>query len=102
MKIHDPKVSSNQIKKDLDQNHLKKTTESNDNNLDFCDEIKEASSEVDAIVVLTEWDIYSKIDWEQISKNVRKPCWVFDARSIVDPLKVKKSGLNFWRIGDGN
>ena len=36
-----------------------------------------------------------------MSKKMRKPGWIFDARSIIDPEKVKKSGLNFWRVGDG-
>ena len=32
---------------------------------------------------------------------MRKPAWVFDARSIISPDDVIKSNLNFWRIGDG-
>ena len=31
---------------------------------------------------------------------MRKPSWVFDTRSVVDPIKVKDAGLNLWRIGD--
>ena len=36
-----------------------------------------------------------------ISKGMRSPAWIFDARSILDPEKVKECELNFWRIGDG-
>ena len=32
---------------------------------------------------------------------MRKPAWVFDSRSILEPDKVRKAGLNFWRVGDG-
>ena len=31
---------------------------------------------------------------------MKRPGWVFDARSIIDPKEVMDSGLNFWRIGD--
>ena len=34
-------------------------------------------------------------------KIMRKPAWVFDSRSIIDPKKVINSGLKFWRVGDG-
>ena len=33
---------------------------------------------------------------------MRKPAWVFDARSIVKAEEVIKTDLNFWRIGDGS
>ena len=44
---------------------------------------------------------YSKLNWAELSNKMRKPAWVFDARSIVNPEEVIKSGLNLWRIGDG-
>ena len=39
---------------------------------------------LDAVVVLTECDIYSDIDWLKASKRMRFPGWVFDSRLIVD------------------
>ena len=56
----------------------------------------------DAVLILTEWDFYSKIDWQMVSKKMRPPAWVFDSRSIVNQKKVIDAGLNFWRIGDGS
>ena len=53
----------------------------------------------DSVVVLTEWEEYSSINWEEVSKKMRKPGWVFDTRNIVDQLKVEKSGLNLWVVG---
>ena len=63
--------------------------------------IYSCSEGADAIVVLTEWEEYSLIDWENISKRMRKPSWVFDSRSIISQKEVIKANLNFWRIGDG-
>ena len=53
------------------------------------------------MIVLTEWDIYSKINWIKVSKKMRSPAWVFDTRLIVDEEQVINSGLNFWRVGVG-
>ena len=54
----------------------------------------------DAVVVLTEWQEYSYIDWKEISTKMRKPSWVFDSRSIVSKEQVLKANLNLWKIGD--
>ena len=56
----------------------------------------------DAVLIITEWAEYSNINWYEISKKMRSPAWVFDARSMVDPQKIKDAGLNLWRIGDGS
>ena len=65
------------------------------------DDIYTACRGVDAIVVLTEWSEYSKISWKLISKEVRFPTWVFDARSVVNSNEVVEAGLNLWKIGYG-
>ena len=109
LRIHDPKVSKKQISIDLgipseDEciknpqfnglfNDMRWNKYSLDNNL---------FNDVDAVVILTEWDIYSNLDWEKISIKMRSPGWVFDARLIVNEKNVLSSGLNIWRVGDGN
>ena len=56
---------------------------------------------VDAIVILTEWEIYKRIQWANVEKVIRKPSWVFDSRSIINPNEIKNIDINYWRIGDG-
>ena len=51
--------------------------------------------------IATEWDEFRFIDWEKVHKEMRKPAWLFDTRSIVDVDLVNKSGINFWSIGRG-
>ena len=53
------------------------------------------------MIILTEWNIYKEIDWKNISKKMRKPGWVFDARSITEKTIIREAGLNLWRLGDG-
>ena len=105
--IHDPKVEPNQISKDLGFSETKEINQiENLNNpllegkwcfsRDFYNGFKES----DAVLVLTEWDDYANINWLQASKEMRKPSWVFDARSITNYKKILEANLNFWRIGD--
>ncbi len=107
--IQDPKVSPLQISYDLGQNENSELKNIKDKNLFFkfegqwCYEknIFSAVEGVDAVVVLTEWEEYSSIDWKAVSKKMRKPSWVFDARSVICQKKVVDANINFWRIGDG-
>ena len=53
----------------------------------------------DAILVLTEWEEYSLLDWDLIVSNMRKPSWVFDARSVLDTNKIKMQILIYGELG---
>jgi UDPglucose 6-dehydrogenase len=106
--IHDPKVEVKQIAKDLNKEPIERDPRNFElNNLEggnwiMASSLNEVFIQSDAILILTEWDFYSKIDWEMVSKKMRSPAWVFDSRSIVNQKKVIDAGLNFWRIGDGS
>ena len=107
LKIHDPKVKTSQIVNDLAgynfvENYISHDQSKNQGSWTFSSDIFTASKDVDAIVVLTEWDEYKNINWEKISINLRKPAWVFDTRGILDSSSIKKNGLNLWKLGDGN
>ena len=106
--IHDPKVCPEQIEKDL---KINQTPEDNKKN-EF--QLKQKSGQwrfsknlnifdnAHAVIVLTEWEDYKNIQWDLVAKNMVKPSWVFDSRSIVNAEVVKKSGINLWRLGDGS
>ena len=108
LKIHDPKVEPYQIEKDLKIesnefpfNSKSDQSKSGDGSWTFSKNINEAISGTDAVLVLTEWEEYRKINWDEASSLMRSPAWVFDARSITNEDKIKDVGLNLWRIGDG-
>ena len=56
----------------------------------------------DAILILTEWEDYFNIDWEELSQVMRKPAWIFDARSVLKKNEIRNDDLKIWRIGDGS
>jgi len=97
LSIHDPKVKKAQIIKDLhNENKILLNTK-----WEKFDEIETTFKDADAVVILTEWQEYSNIDWEKMSIMMRKPAWIFDTRSIVDIKKINNKNLNFWQIGNG-
>ena len=98
LKIYDPKVKYSQIKKDLPTNDQKL----GEANWIFSNSIYESFENVDAAVFLTEWEEFESLNWQNISKKMRRPSWVFDTRSIVKMEDVKKNGINIWQVGYGN
>jgi len=110
LSINDPKVSKDQIHQDLGIEPLNSDIDYSERfdffNLEgkwvFEDLIYKAVEKSDAVVVLTEWDEYKKINWEEISKKMRKPSWIFDTRSILDKKEIINNDLLLWRIGDGS
>ena len=106
--IHDPKVNSNQIANDLNCNPSDHNNERSliKNHASsgfwyYSSDIKSALKDADAAVILTEWEEYAEINWNDLANTMRKPAWVFDSRSIINPSKIIHSGLFFWRVGDG-
>ena len=107
--IHDPKVTASQIESDLKIN----PTKSLDNSHPYINEKSgdwEHSQSINnleifnnayAVLILTEWEEFRKLNWTKISKKMVPPAWVFDSRSIVNIEEVRDAGLNLWRLGDG-
>ena len=105
--IHDPKVNPKQIAKDLDMQAsidanklLKNNSFSHSGSWQFMEKLDNFDNSY-AVVILTEWEEYANIDWNKVAGEMVNTAWVFDARSIVEPFKVKNAGLKLWRIGDG-
>ena len=106
--INDPKVNSSQIEKDLSKKENSELINLEESKFykyegEWCF-VKQTNDDFfrsDAIVILTEWEQYTKINWVEVSNLMRKPAWVFDARSLLSPKKIKEANINLWTIGDG-
>ena len=99
--IYDPKVTKTQVEKDLSfkSKSFDEIQHFDENNIEFTNTIYDVFSNTDCVVVMTEWNDFSDIDWDLASKKMRKPGWIFDTRNIVDNKKVRESGLNLWVVG---
>tara|TARA_B100000965_G_scaffold158413_1_gene132037 strand:+ start:2653 stop:4041 length:1389 start_codon:yes stop_codon:yes gene_type:complete len=93
LSIHDFKVSEEDISKILSMN--------NQSQWEYVIDLYEAFKNADAVVILTEWERYKDLDWKDISLKTKRPFWIFDTRSILDPKKFEKLKLNLWQIGNG-
>lgn len=58
----------------------------------------EALKDVDALLILTEWDEFRSVDFSKI-KKMMKGNLVLDGRNIYDPVTVRKAGLKYIGIG---
>ncbi len=58
-----------------------------------------AAKDADAIVVMTDWSNYPKLDWKRIYGSMRKPALVFDTRNCLDAKKLKRLGFNTLNVG---
>ena len=107
--IYDPKVNTSQIENDL-KKHPTKSLDNENSYLNQDSGKWEHSKSINnleifnnayAILILTEWEEFRKLNWAEIAKKTIPPAWVFDSRSIVNTEQVRRAGLNLWRIGDG-
>ena len=97
--IHDPHVNEKQIAEILNVDYSKGSF--NDATWTFTRDLEVAFSDADAIIILTEWEEYLKINWNELSRLMRRPAWLFDTRGIIEYEAISDSVLNFWKIGKG-
>jgi len=67
--------------------------------LDFVSDPYDAALGAHAVAVMTEWNLYSSLDWEKIYKSMEKPAFVFDGRNILDHARLHKIGFNVYPLG---
>ncbi|MFZ9536652.1 MAG: UDP binding domain-containing protein, partial [Vulcanococcus sp.] len=60
-----------------------------------------AVADADAVLILTEWTSFADLNWKELAPLMRKPAWLFDARSIADLDAARSAGLQVWRVGCG-
>ena len=100
--IHDPKVTAEQIARDLNQEPASQVNGlSGTGSWSEAGSVEDAVMGADAVLVLTEWQHYRDLNWQALAARMRKPAWVFDARAVTDPAQIKAAGLCLWRVGDG-
>ena len=96
--IHDPKVKSKQINLVLNESFLNCPTKV-ESRWEFSKNIDNVIKDAHAIIIMTEWQEYSKIKWFDKEDSLRKPVWIFDTRSIIDIEEIKKTKIKLWRLG---
>ncbi len=97
LSIYDPKVSVERIQEDFE-----KFSFNNQGIWKMSNSIPEALKNVDAVLILTAWDEFFRLDWNYLASLMRSPAWVFDTRSVVNRQQIENAGLNLWKLGEGS
>jgi UDPglucose 6-dehydrogenase len=64
----------------------------------FCEDSYGAADGSDAIVILTEWNQFRKLDLERIRKLLKSPKLI-DLRNVYQPAVVRKMGFEYTSVG---
>tara|TARA_Y100001968_G_scaffold187627_1_gene172008 strand:- start:1568 stop:2719 length:1152 start_codon:yes stop_codon:yes gene_type:complete len=97
LSIYDPKVSCERIEQDFEKFSI-----NNHGIWQIANSIPDALNNVDAVIILTAWDEFFGLDWNYLASLMRSPAWVFDTRSVVDRQEIEDTGLNLWKLGEGD
>lgn len=68
--------------------------------LAFCETPEETLKDADALVIVTEWSVFSSPDFDAIKRELKEPV-IFDGRNLYDVDYLKKLGFKYYAIGRG-
>lgn len=69
-----------------------------ESNIKFAGDVYEACRNVEAILILTEWNEFKQVDLNKVKKLMAKPV-IFDGRNVYDPNKMKTLGFIYYGTG---
>lgn len=70
-------------------------------NIEYCSSAYDALENADALIVLTEWNVFRRPDFQLIKDKLKMPV-IFDGRNQYDPIKIKKLGFDYYSVGRNN
>jgi nucleotide sugar dehydrogenase len=63
-----------------------------------CETPEAALQNADALIVVTEWNVFRSPDFSKLKKTLKQPV-IFDGRNLYDPKLVKREQLIYYPIG---
>ena len=97
--LHDPQVPISTIHKDL--LYVGVSQEMIDSQLIICQSCEEAAKEAHGVAVLTEWDEFTNVNFDQVLENMFKPAFIFDGRNLLDHKTLTAKGFEVYAMGKG-
>lgn len=67
-------------------------------NISYCSDVYELATDADALVVVTEWEEFDRVDWQQVVKTMKWPL-VIDGRNCLVEQELVDQGLIYRGIG---
>ncbi|MGD8979098.1 MAG: UDP-glucose/GDP-mannose dehydrogenase family protein [candidate division WOR-3 bacterium] len=66
--------------------------------IEYCSSPYDVAKDVDAIVLVTEWDEFAKMDLNKVKVTMRQPVFI-DGRNLFDPQQMQDLGFIYKGIG---
>ena len=64
----------------------------------YCDTPREALQAADAIVLVTEWPEYRKLNWTEIKSMLANPL-ILDGRNFLERVELERLGYRYFGVG---
>lgn len=102
--IYDPKVSEARIRQDIttlmeSRGYSEKIILQQLSNLIVHTKYDEIFQNAHAVVILTEWEEFVRLNWNEVIKKMIKPAFVFDGRKILDRVELENIGFRVFELG---
>ncbi|MFH1774298.1 MAG: nucleotide sugar dehydrogenase [Methanobacteriota archaeon] len=65
----------------------------------FSNDLSEVLRDSDCVVIVTDHDVYKRMDLKEFAKNLKKPSVIVDGRRILNPKEVEKEGVSYFGVG---
>ncbi len=64
----------------------------------YCRDAYEAAAGSEALLLVTEWEEFSRLDWQRIRQVMARPL-VLDGRNLLDPKRMRQLGFQYLSMG---
>lgn len=64
----------------------------------FCTDAYDAASGAEALLLVTEWEVFRKADLQKLKSCMQRPV-LFDGRNVFDPKQVRDAGFTYFSMG---
>ena len=68
--------------------------------LQLCHSPEDALEQAEALIIMTEWQVFRSPNFELIKSRLRQPL-IFDGRNLYDPQRMQQMGFTYYAIGRG-
>jgi UDPglucose 6-dehydrogenase len=97
--IHDPQVAEEDLIAALRNINPKTTAEILSKQVKFFPNPYECARQTHALIILTEWEEFTRFEYRTIYESMMKPAFVFDGRNILDRDALREIGFCTHGIG---
>jgi len=106
LSVYDPRVPRAQIEADLgmvsnahDVTPREGAAAAGPGKLSVETDAYTAAEGAHALLVLTDWDEFRALDYAKIRASMKRPCYAFDGRCVLDAVKLRDLGFQVQSVG---